>query len=54
MMNFRHGAVVFFAALFVAMSGCELNVDDETRVARAEQAMASGEYRAAAIELKNV
>ncbi|MDH3589608.1 MAG: PEP-CTERM system TPR-repeat protein PrsT, partial [Gammaproteobacteria bacterium] len=44
-------------ALLIAsplIGGCDLAVDDATRIERAEQAAAREEYRAAAIELKNV
>ena len=43
----------FIAVLFV-LSGCDIFVSDETRIARAEQQMAAGAQREAVIELKNV
>lgn len=53
----RLGKMLYSLALLAALSlqaGCGVFTSDEERIARAEQEMAEGNYRAAMIELRNV
>ncbi len=46
--------LILLLALLAAAGGCAVDVDDATRIERAEAAVESGDVRTAAIELRNV